>query len=112
MSLGINEGKPGTVTEAIEPPLVGVIVVVGVEADLPGVEFLGALGALGAFSLGAFGAIGLFLPATRLAAFFPALALVASRKLGIVQKLPCIQEGRVNDLQFIEFSVYRVKFSL
>ncbi len=90
MSLGISEGKPGTVTEAIEPPLVGAIAVLGVEADLAGVEVLAGFCVFGAFSLGAFGAIGLFLPATRLAIFLPALALVASRKLGMIQKFPCI----------------------
>ena len=111
MSLGISEGKPGTVTEVIAFPLVGAIAVVGLEPDLAEVEVLGCVGAFGAFSLGALGAIGLFLPATRLATFLPALALVASRKLGIVQKFPRIQEGCVNDLEFPEFSVYRVKLS-
>jgi hypothetical protein len=62
-------------------PLLGAIAaVVGLETDLAGTEFLGALGALGAL-------------ATRLAAFLPALACVACLKLrAIDEKFPCIQE--------------------
>ena len=81
MSLGISEGKPGTVTDAIAFPLVGAIAPLEPEPDLAGAEFLGAFGAFGA--LGAL--------ATRLAAFLPALACVACFKLrGIVQESPCI----------------------
>ena len=84
MSLGISEGKPGTVTEVIALPLVGASAPVELEPDLAGVESLGALGIFGAF--GVFGAL-----ATRLAALLPALACVACRKLrGIVHESPCI----------------------
>ena len=83
--------------------LVEVIAVVGVEADLAveadlvGVELLGAFGAL----------------ATRLATFFSALACVACLKLrAIIQKFPCVQEGCVEDLEFPELSIYRIEFSL
>ncbi len=52
-------------------PLLGAIAVVGVEADLAGVEVLAGFCVLGGL-------------ATRLAALFPARAFVASRRLGIV----------------------------